>query len=68
MTREAGIRKPLQSETHVEIGGAILVEYDPLAVDHEPLLAQFQRGLNDQREVWRPISRTRSHSRTTIIR
>jgi hypothetical protein len=40
---------------HVEVGDAVFVEHDCLPVDHEMLLAQLRRGLDDQREVRRPI-------------
>jgi hypothetical protein len=38
-----------------EVRGAIEAEHDRLSVDHEMLLAQFQRGRDDQREAPRPI-------------
>jgi hypothetical protein len=34
-----------------EVGNAVGVEHDRLAVDHEMLLTQLVRGLDDQREV-----------------
>jgi hypothetical protein len=39
----------------VEIGDAVLVEHDDLAINHEVLPAQLQRGRDDQREAPGPI-------------
>lgn len=57
-----------------EVLNAVLVEHDHLAVDHEVILAQLERGRDDLREVSRPvmaarlIKRTRFCSRTSIMR
>jgi hypothetical protein len=37
------------------VGDAVGTEYNRLTVDHQILLAQLQRGLDDQWEVRRPI-------------
>jgi hypothetical protein len=39
----------------IEVGYPVHAQDDSLAVEHEPILAQFQRGLDDPRKALRPI-------------